>query len=205
MASCGYSHVTFVSTCDDAFYFQETPEMGEDLAEDGFTKSPLDPKIRWVHSKSNLFLLIQNENHKCQFEVKDLDETQRKQPDCQFKIQTYQEMETDGASKGVPIMLYASIGAQKMVVCCDQDSIFSEEIDLPKKIDESTSDKLFFMEEYEASHMYKFRSSKFRNKYLGFAPDGNGLNKLVLKTSEGPDNKCVWRVSPPKSNLKMQS
>lgn len=200
MASCDYCDVTFVNTCDDAFYFQETPEMAEDLAEDGFAKSPLEPEIRWVLSKSNQFLLF----HESQFEVKNLDETELNQPDCQFKIQNYNDMETDGGPKGRPIMLYASIGGDKMVVRCQQDSISSEKIDLPKKIDESTSDKLFYMEECQASHMYKFRSSKFPNKYLGFAPDANGnLNKLVLKTSEEPDNKCEWRVCDCKGGLKM--
>ncbi|XP_034095847.1 uncharacterized protein LOC117562137 isoform X3 [Gymnodraco acuticeps] len=200
MASCDYSHVTFVNTCDDAFYFQETLEMGEDLAEDGFAKSPLEPEIHWVLSKSNQFLLF----HESQFEVKNLDKTQLNQPDCQFKIQNYNDMETDGGPKGRPIMLYASIGGDKMVVRCEQDSISSEQIDLPKKIDESTSDKLFYMEKSQASHMYKFRSSKFPNKYLGFVLDANlNLNKLVLKTSKEPDNKCEWRVCNCKSDLKM--
>ncbi|KAK5929769.1 hypothetical protein CgunFtcFv8_010979 [Champsocephalus gunnari] len=174
----------------------ETPEIGEDMAEDGFAKSLLEPEIRWVLSKSNQFLLF----HESQFEVKNLDETQLNQPDCQFKIQNYSDMETDGR----PIMLYASIGGDKVVVRCEQDSISSERIDLPEKIDESTNDKLFYMEKSQASHMYKFRSSKFPNKYLGFAPDANlNLNKLVLKTSEEPDNKCEWRVCDFNGSLKM--
>ncbi|KAI4815311.1 hypothetical protein KUCAC02_005460, partial [Chaenocephalus aceratus] len=94
--------------------------MGEDLAEDGFAKSLLEPEIRWVLSKSNQFLLF----HESQFEVKNLDETQLNHPDCQFKIQNYNDMETDGR----PIMLYASIGGDKMVVRCEQDSISSERI-----------------------------------------------------------------------------
>ncbi|XP_010769641.1 uncharacterized protein isoform X2 [Notothenia coriiceps] len=124
MASCDYSHVTFVNICDDAFYFQETPEMGEDLTEDGFAKSPAEPEIRWVRSKSNQFLHF----HESQFEVKNLDETELKKPDCQFNIQNYNDMETDGGQKGRPIMLYASIGPVKMVVCCKQDGISSEKI-----------------------------------------------------------------------------
>ncbi|KAK1900028.1 Interleukin-18 [Dissostichus eleginoides] len=196
MESCDYSHVTFVDTCDDAFYFQETPEMGEDFAEDCFTKSRQEPKIRWVQSNFNQFLLIDES----QFVVENLDVTQLQQPDCNFKIQTYLEMgpETDGGPKGVPIMLYASLGDHKMVVCCKQDSIYPEKIDLPKelpkKIDESTCSKLFYMEESQGSKMYKFRSSMFPTKYLAFAPDANHLNKLVLKTSGELDYKCDWHV-----------
>ncbi|KAF3847217.1 hypothetical protein F7725_020245 [Dissostichus mawsoni] len=94
-------------------------------------------------------------------------------------------------------MLYASLSDHKMVVCCKQDTIYPEKIDLPKdlpkKIDESTCSKLFYMEESQGSKMYKFRSSKFPTKYLAFAPDANHLNKLVLKTSGEPDYKCDWR------------
>ncbi|XP_063763174.1 uncharacterized protein LOC134880283 isoform X2 [Eleginops maclovinus] len=191
MASCGDSCVSFMGTCDNAFYFQE---ICRDLDEDSFKMSSQKPKIYWVQSKDNKFLLIKPG---CQFEVNNLNNDQLQHSDCKFGIQPY--LEKGQGRDGIPAMLYAVVGNKKVVVCCNQDFHIHPEVDLPRDIHDDACSALFYMKKIQGSGKYQFESAMCHNKYLGFEPDRNNstLQKLVLKNvSEGEvDVNCILNLS----------
>ncbi|XP_054457320.1 uncharacterized protein LOC129093342 [Anoplopoma fimbria] len=211
MASCCCSPVTWIGTCNDAFYFQVvSADTGVDEDSFGISKRCLN---YWVRSKDNKFLLLNSEQ---QFQVQNLTSELLCQPDCKVKIQIYNNLdmhyvknegknmvacrgETDAIKRGregMAVMLYVENEGKKIVVCGGEtDNIYPEKMEtLPEEIKGSNHKALFYMTKLSPANTFWFESSMYPSMYLGFEPDGfnPSLNKLVMhnKAQDEVDESC---------------
>ncbi|XP_076591659.1 uncharacterized protein LOC143323610 isoform X2 [Chaetodon auriga] len=173
MANNDSSPVKFFSTTETAFYFEVA---GTDIDEDAFDAAAQPIRQHLIHSNDNK-LLILNED---QFQAQNLTTAQQRQPDCKFNIKIYNN--SLGNRQRRAVMLYVNKDGKKMVVCCNEKhEIYPEEMDLPKRIEESAHKAVF----YQKSTVSKclLESSVYPTEFLGFEPDGNDhtLSKLVLR------------------------
>ncbi|XP_033486836.1 uncharacterized protein LOC117259560 [Epinephelus lanceolatus] len=176
MATSDCSPVIFRKTFDNAFYFQVVTKADIGLESDAFQASELPSEKCWVQSKDNKTLLLLNKEH---FEAQNLDSGELGQPDCHFKIKTFNQVPEE--SKVPAAMLYVTVDNENMVVCCGKEQkIYPEKKDIPQGIDGNKSKEIFYMTKLESSGCYEFESSEYRGYYLGFQPDASDPSFIQL-------------------------
>ncbi|KAM9732719.1 interleukin-18-like [Menidia menidia] len=180
MAALNCHRIQYEDIRCNSFYFQEDDNEA-DLHKDSFCISPGAPRTFWIQNMQQKFLIM-TEND---LEVRDLDDVERKQPECKFKIQIYHDLSWE-SKIGKPVMLYTIKDGQKMVVSCpNENEVCPEPMDLPDQIDD-TGHKALFCSKSVATGKVMFESTFYKNRFLAFEPEGSlpGVWKLTLRLQE---------------------
>ncbi|KAK5610920.1 hypothetical protein CRENBAI_024530 [Crenichthys baileyi] len=200
MATCEDSPLMFAETCNDTFYFLDTEYVSRsaspktDLCPDAFRKGKQRPNSYWIQSMDQKFLVLRTSGN---FEFEDRTTHDRGLSDCKFDIQIYQ----DSTEHTQPVMLYACINGQKMMVSCKNNKEVSPEPMNTSGLDiiNETRHKALFRWKNISTGKYKFESTMYTGYFLAFEPleDKPCLHKLILRPEpkDEVDESMVISVS----------
>uniref|UniRef100_A0A087YDX3 Interleukin-18 n=2 Tax=Poecilia formosa TaxID=48698 RepID=A0A087YDX3_POEFO len=180
MATCEDSHLKFIQTINNSFYFEETSSAPceTELCSDAFRRRE-PPISMWIQSKDQKFLVLKTSG---KFEFEDRTVHDRGQPDCQFEIQIYQD---SLSNKYQSVMLYVCADGEKMMISCkDYKEVCPEPMD-PKvlKMIKAAEHKALFRWKCISTGKYKFESTMYPGFFLAFehVEDMPCLHKLILR------------------------
>lgn len=158
----------------DKFYFKDFEEDEVDTDTFEFSRT-MQNLIRCPDSR---FLILNDAN---QFDLKWLNSQEQRSSDYKFNISLYKDLSTQ-SNYGRAVMLYASSlrdDKKYAAVCKNQNEVGAEEVKEPNQtINESKHKAVFYLIQDQQPDKFKFRSSLFPDRALGF--DEYDSHKLVL-------------------------
>lgn len=166
--------VSFLAIHCNSFYFSEEKR---DFETDAFQKS--DVKKYHFKSNDNKFLLLNAED----FEFENLTDKKQQNTEHEINVQIYKNNHLDEKKTGRAVMLYVCKGQQKWVACCRGNfEIYAKAMDqeLPKNLDKTHDDTLFYMEELSVPDTYLFESKLHQGWFLGFQCDDDNASQHKL-------------------------
>ncbi|XP_032446533.1 interleukin-18 isoform X2 [Xiphophorus hellerii] len=196
MATCEDSHLKFIETTDNSFYFEETSSTSceTELHSDAFRRCE-PPISRWIQSKDQKFLVLKTSG---KFEFEDRTVHDRGQPDCTFEIQIYQDSLLNNYQS---VMLYVCADDEKMMISCkDNKEVCPEPMDpeVPKMI-KAAAHKALFRWNCISTGKYKFESTMYPGYFLGFEreEDMPCMHKLILRqgSMDEVDERSIFCVN----------
>ncbi|XP_054881286.1 interleukin-18-like isoform X2 [Poeciliopsis prolifica] len=198
MATCEDSHLKFIQTLNNSFYFKGTSSASceTELHSDNFRRCE-PPISRWIQSKDQKFLVLRTSG---KFEFEDRTVHDRGQPDCKFEIQIYQD---SGTNKNQAVMLYVCADDEKIMLSCKNNKeVCPEPMDCEVRI-EAAEHKALFRWKRISTGKYMFESTKYPGYFLAFehVEDMPCLHKLILRQEsmdEVDESRilCVNKCSP---------
>ncbi|XP_008423484.1 interleukin-18 isoform X2 [Poecilia reticulata] len=200
MATCEDSHLKFIQTFNNSFYFKETSSAPREteLCSDAFRRCE-PPISRWIQSNDQKFLVLKTSG---KFEFEDRTVHDQGQPDCKFEIQIYQD---SSLNKYQSVMLYVCADGEKMMISCKNNKEVCPEPMDPKvlKMIKAEKHKALFWWKCISTGKYKFESTMYPDYFLAFEreEDTPCLHKLILRhgsMDEVDESRifCVNKCSP---------
>ncbi|XP_005807255.1 interleukin-18 isoform X2 [Xiphophorus maculatus] len=196
MATCEDSHLKFIETTNNSFYFEETSSTSceTELHSDAFRRCE-PPISTWIQSKDQKFLVLKTSG---KFEFEDRTVHDRGQPDCTFGIQIYQDSLLNNYQS---VMLYVCADDEKMMISCkDNKEVCPEPMDpeVPKMI-KAAAHKALFRWNCISTGKYKFESTMYPGYFLGFEreEDMPCMHKLILRqgSMDEVDERSIFCVN----------
>ncbi|XP_029965217.1 interleukin-18-like isoform X2 [Salarias fasciatus] len=194
MAEC-CSPVTFVGLFRNSLYFRgTTPEDAETgYCTDAFRYSKMDTS-HLCHISENKFLTL---NSAGQFEFKSLSMEDLDLPESNITIRIYNDSSKEKKT-GTPVMLYTNSNGKKMVVCCQDNQVRPEEMDLQDSISGNQHPALFYLIKLkERSHSYMFESTLHQNSFLALKHEDDAFKLVLCTKMDEVDEGIEFRLESP--------